>query len=60
MFGNDIAYTITVNDMDKLFLLSKQNPASVIAWISESFKSYFDIKRWLEKKEIGFSVEIES
>ena len=60
MFGNDIAYTITVDGMSKLLSLSHQDQASLIPWISENFKSYFDIKHWLEEKEIGFPVEIES
>lgn len=60
MFGNDIAYTITVNEMDKLFSAAKQNESSVIGWIEQSFQSYFGIKRWLEENEIGFSIERES
>jgi hypothetical protein len=57
MFGNDIAYTITVNEMDKLFSLIE---AALIPWLKESFKSYFGIKQWLEEHKIGFTVEIES
>jgi hypothetical protein len=60
MFGNDIAYTITVTEVDTLFALAKQNGASFIQWMAEKFQSYFDIKRWLEENEIEFSVEIES
>jgi hypothetical protein len=60
MFGNDIAYTITVNEMDKLFSLIEQGEAALIPWLEESFTSYFAIKQWLEEHKIGFTVEIES
>ena len=60
MFGNDIAYTITVNEVDTLFALAKQNGTSFIQWMAEEFQSYFDIKRWLEGNEIEFLVETES
>lgn len=60
MFGNDIAYTITVNEMDGLLLLAKQDEASVLQWMAENFKSYFDIKQWLEENKIGFGTVIES
>jgi len=59
LFGNDIAYTITVNDMDKLFSTVNQNEISVIPWMEQYFKSYFGIKKWLEENRIDFSVEIE-
>ena len=59
LFGNDIAYTITVNDMDKLFSTVNQNEISVIPWMEQYFKSYFGIKKWLEENTIDFSVEIE-
>jgi hypothetical protein len=60
MFGNDIAYTITVHEMDKLFSRAKQAEHLVLPWMTEKFRSYFEIKRWLEENEIGFSVERES
>ena len=60
MFGNDIAYTLTVTEMDKLFSISKHDEADIIQWLTENFKSYFDIKKWLEDNEIGLSVEIET
>ena len=60
MFGNDIAYTITVKDMHKLFSLSEQDLTSLIPWMKENFESYFGIKRWLEENGIDFSVEVES
>ena len=59
-FGNDIAYTLTVSEMSKLVSTTKQTAASLIPWLAENFKSYFDIKRWLEENGIAFSVEIES
>jgi hypothetical protein len=60
LFGNDIAYTITVDEMDKLFAILNQTEASLIQWMSHYFKSYFGVKQWLEESKIGFRVEIES
>ena len=60
MFGNDIAYTITVDEMSKLFSLTKQSETSLIPWMTENFKSYFEIKKWLEENRIAFSIERES
>jgi|SRR5687767_3889362 len=59
-FGNDIAYTLTVNEMSKLFSLTKQDEASLIEWFATKFQSYFGIKKWLEESNVGFNVEIES
>jgi hypothetical protein len=59
LFGNDIAYTITVNNMDKLFSTVNQNETSIISWMEQYFKSYFGIKKWLEENGIDFRVEIE-
>lgn len=60
MFGNDIAYTITVNEMDQLFLAAEQNETSVISWMAEKFQSYFGIKNWLEENGISHNIERES
>ena len=60
MFGNDIAYTLTVTDMKQLYSLTKQDEISLLKWMAENFKSYFGIKQWLEENEIDFRVEIES
>jgi len=60
MFGNDVAYTLTVNEMSKLYSLAKQDKISLISWLVENFKSYFGIERWLKENEIDFSVERES
>ena len=60
MFGNDIAYILTVNEMPKLFSLTKHDDASLIKWIEANFRSYFGIKKWLEENNVGFKVEIES
>ena len=59
MFGNDIAYILTVNEMTKLYSLAKQDETSLIQWIAENFKGYFDIKHWLEESKIGFSKEVD-
>jgi hypothetical protein len=60
MFGNDIAYTITVKEMNELFFATKQDESSLIPWMTENFKSYFEIKKWLEENRINFSIERES
>ena len=59
LFGNDIAYTITVHEMDKLYSTVNQNEATIIAWMEQYFKSYFGVKKWLEENGINFQVEIE-
>jgi len=59
LFGNDIAYTLTVNEMDRLFSTVNQNDATLIPWMEGYFKSYFGIKQWLQENGIDFSVEIE-
>jgi hypothetical protein len=60
LFGNDIAYTITVNEMDKLLSIINQTETSVIAWMEQYFKSYFGVKKWLEENKIDFRIEVES
>jgi len=60
MFGNDIAYTITVKEMSKLYSFSNQDETSLIPWLVENFKGCFGIERWLKENEIDFSVERES
>jgi hypothetical protein len=60
LFGNDIAYMITVNEMDKLLSTVNQNETSLIQWMAQYFKSYFGIKQWLEESGIAFRVKIES
>ena len=59
LFGNDIAYTITVKDMDKLFSTVNKNGSSIIEWVERYFKSYFGVKKWLEDNGIEFNVDIE-
>jgi hypothetical protein len=59
-FGNDIAWTMTVHEIDKLFAATNQTEATLIPWMEQYFKSYFDIKQWLEENKINFSVEPES
>jgi hypothetical protein len=60
MFGNDIAYTLKVKDMNRLFLITNQNESSLIEWMKGNFKNYFSIKNWLEENGIGFDKETES
>jgi len=59
LFGNDIAYTITVNEMEKLFSAVNQDEVTLIPWMEQYFKSYFGIKQWLQENGIVFSVEVE-
>jgi hypothetical protein len=59
-FGNDIAWTITVQDMEKLFSIINQNERTLIPWMEQYFKSYFGIKQWLEENAIDFRIERES
>ncbi len=59
-FGNDIAWTITVQDMEKLLSTVTQDETSLIPWMERYFKSYFGIKQWLEENGIGFTIERES
>lgn len=59
-FGNDIAYILTVSEVNKICLITRQNEASLIQWLSENFKSYFEIKNWLEENKIKFEKEIDS
>jgi hypothetical protein len=60
MFGNDIAYILTVEEMEKLFALVKRDENSLTPWAAENFVDYFGIERWLKETEIGFSVDRES
>ena len=57
MFGNDIAYILTVHEMPKLYQLANQDETSLLLWMMENFRSYFGIKQWLEENEIGFERE---
>lgn len=59
LFGNDIAYTITVREMDKLFSTVNQDEATLIPWMEQYFKSYFGIKQWLQENGIDFSLDVE-
>jgi hypothetical protein len=59
-FGNDIAWAITVHEMDKLYSTLNQNETSIIPWMEQYFKSYFGVKQWLEENGIHFSIARES
>ena len=60
MFGNDIAYTLTVDEMEKLYSLTRQEEEFLLAWLQQNYKSYFEIKNFLEENGIAFQKEIES
>lgn len=59
-FGNDIAWMITVDDMDKLFSVVNKDRVPLLRWMELRFKSYFGIKQWLEENGIDFGIERES
>jgi hypothetical protein len=60
MSGNDIAYVLTVEEMDKLFALVKRDENSLAPWVAENFMDYFGIERWLKDNGISFRVDRES
>jgi hypothetical protein len=62
MFGNDFAYTLSIaqNEMKKLYSVTKQDENSLIDWISKTFRSYFEIRRWLDDNRIEYTKETES
>jgi hypothetical protein len=47
-------------EMEKLFSITGQDEVSLIPWLHENYKSYFDIKKLLEERGIAFHKEIES
>ncbi len=59
-FGNDIAWTISVQDMEKLFSIVNKDAETLIPWMEQYFKSYFGIKQWLEENGIQFTIDRES
>ena len=59
-FGNDIAWTITVLEMEKLLSTVNKDSETLIPWMEQYFRSYFGIKQWLEENGIEFSIERES
>jgi hypothetical protein len=52
LFGNDIAYTITIHEMDKLFSIVNQNETSILGWIEGYFQSYLALNNGLPKIEL--------
>lgn len=59
LFGNDIAYILTVHEMDKLFAAVNQDEVKLIPWMESYFVSYFGIKQWLQENGIDFKVAVE-
>jgi len=41
IFGNDITWTITVNNMEKLFSTVNKDVTTLLPWMEGYFKSYF-------------------
>jgi hypothetical protein len=60
VFGNDIACTLTVIEMEKVFSITGQDEASLIPWLQVNYKSDFYTKKLLEERGIAFHKEIES
>lgn len=62
MFGNDIAYTLSVPEIEvkKMYSLTEQNEGSLLDWISRTFTGYFEIKSWLDENGIEYTKETES
>jgi hypothetical protein len=60
LFGNDIAHTITVSEMKKLYSTINKDETTLVPWMAQYFKSYFEIKEWLEENRIEFRIERES
>jgi hypothetical protein len=48
-----------VNEITKLYSLAKQSETSLIPWLTENFKSYFDLKQWLEENGMEFHKEVD-
>lgn len=59
-FGNDIAWTITVLEMERLLSVVNKAEDELIPWMEQYFRSYFGIKQWLEENQIEFTIERES
>jgi hypothetical protein len=49
--GNDVAYILTIP--------ADEVPRFLLTLFSERFTSYFDVKAWLEAKEIPFTKRVE-
>jgi hypothetical protein len=59
MFGNNIVYSLTVEETERLFLLTKRDETSVLRWLLDNFVNFFGVKRWLEDNRVAFNVKIE-
>jgi hypothetical protein len=59
MFGNNIVYSLTVEETERLFLLTKRDETSVLRWLLDNFVNFFGVKRWLEDNRVAFDVKIE-
>jgi hypothetical protein len=59
MFGNNIVYSLTVEETERLFLLTKRDETSVLRWLLDNFVNFFGFKRWLEDNRVAFDVRIE-
>jgi hypothetical protein len=59
LFGNNIVYTLTVSETERLFLLTKRDEDSLLRWLTDNFMNFFGIKRWLEDNRVAFHLQLE-
>lgn len=59
LFGNNIVYTLTVSETERLFLLTQRDKDSLLRWLVDNFMNFFGIKRWLEDNKVAFSLQTE-
>ena len=57
MFGNDIAYTITVHEPDKLFSTAKQDANTVIPWMARNFRATLTSSAGRKRTKLSFRLK---
>ena len=59
LFGNNVVYSLKVEEMERLFFLTKRDEDSLLRWLLDNFESFFGMKRWLQDNKVAFSVQVE-
>lgn len=59
IFGNNVVYTLTVSETERLLFLTKRDQESLTKWLSDNFQNFFGVKRWLEDNKVSFCLQIE-
>lgn len=59
IFGNNVVYTLTVSETERLLFLTKRDQESLTQWLSDNFQNFFGIKHWLEENKVAFCLQIE-